>query len=191
MRTKGWSLDRVNRCRGKATAAVAALVLLAVTASVASAQMENSWFARPLFTQQDAVQAFDLFTGKGYQIGFATGKISGTTFVEFQFAPAGPPVGDVLPISFQNKVIITDIDGDQIFFDNNGTGSFHLGGPGAGFRGTGGPLTGTYVVTGGTGKYQSWLVGSMYRYRAIMTNPPAPPDRLGNVYVEISHKMHR
>ncbi len=171
----------VNRCRGKAAAAVAALVLLVLTVSVATAQA-------PLFTQQDAVQAFDLGTGKGYQIGIAKGKISGTTFVDFQFAPTGPPVGDVVPISFQNKVIITDIDGDQIFFDNNGTGSFHLGG--ADFTGTGGPLTGTYVVTGGSGKYQNWTVGSTYRYRAIYTNPPAPPGALGNVYVEISrHKM--
>jgi hypothetical protein len=181
----------VNRCRGKAVTAIAALILLAATVSVASEQWESVQFGHTLFTQQDAVQAFNLATGEGFQIGTATGIISGTTFVEFQFAPAGPPVGDVLPISFQNKVIITDIDGDQIFFDNNGTGSFHLGGPGADFRGTGGPLTGTYVVTGGTGKYRSWPVGSTYRYRAIMTNPPAPPDRLGNVYVEISHKMHR
>jgi hypothetical protein len=182
----------VNRCRGKAAAAVAALILLAVTVSVASAERENPPFGHILFTQQDAVQAFDLVTGKGFQIGTATGIISGTTFVEFQFAPAGPPVGDVLPISFQNKVIITDIDGDQISFDNNGTGSFHLGVPGFEFKGSGGPLTGTYVVTGGTGKYESWTVGSTYRYRAIMTNPPAPPDGLGNVYVEISHhKRHR
>jgi len=182
----------VNRCRGKAAAAVAGLVLLGMTVSVASAQSENLRFGRTLFTQQDAVQALDLVTGKGFQIGTATGIISGTTFVEFQFIPAGPPVGDVLPISFQNKVIITDIDGDQIFFDNNGTGSFHLGVPGFEFKGSGGPLTGTYVVTGATGKYQSWTVGSTYRYRAIMTNPPAPPDRLGNVYVEISRdKRHR
>jgi hypothetical protein len=183
MRIKGWSLDMVNRCRGKAGLAVAALVLLVVSVSVASAQAGNPWFGNPLFTQQDAVQAFDLVTGSGYQIGTATAKISGTTFVEFQFAPTGPPVGDVLPISFQNKVIITDIDGDQIFFDNNGTGSFHLAVPGADFKGSGG--TGTYVVTGGTGKYQSWTVGSTYRYRAIFTSPPTPPSALGNVYVEI------
>jgi hypothetical protein len=189
----------VNRCRGKAAAVVAAFVLLAVTVSVASAQTENPPFARALFTQQDAVQAFDLVTGKGFQIGTATGIISGTTFIEFLFTPTGPPVGDVLPISFQNKVIITDIEGDQIFFDNNGTGSFHLGVPGFEFKGFGGPLTGTYVVTGATGKYQSkylkyrrWTVGSTYRYRAIFTNPPSPPGTLGNVYVEISRdNRHR
>ena len=183
----------VNRCRGKAVAAVAAVagfILLAMTVSVASAQKESPWFGHILFTQHDTVEAFDLVTGKGFQIGTVTGIISGTTFVEFQFAPSGPPVGDVLPITFQNKVIITDIDGDQIFFDNNGTGSFHLGIPGFEFKGSGGPMTGTYVVTAATGKYQHWTVGSTYRYRAIATNPPTPPGGLGTVYVEIS-RDHR
>src|SRR5512147_3149257 len=96
MRSKAWRLDMVKRCRGKAGPAIAALALLAVTVSVTSAQTENPPFGHTLFTQQDAVQAFDLVTGKGYQIGTATGKISGTTFVEFQFAPGGPPVGDML-----------------------------------------------------------------------------------------------
>ena len=181
-----------NGCRGKAAVAVAALILLAATVSVASEQGESIQFGHTLFTQQDAVQAFNLVTGEGFQIGTATGIISGTTFVEFQFAPAGPPVGDVLPVSFQNKVIITDIDGDQIFFDNNGTGSFHLAVPGFEFKGSGGPLTGTYVVTGGTGKYHSWTVGSTYEHRAIWTNPSSMPDTLGNVYVEISRgNRHR
>ncbi len=182
----------VNRFRGKAAAVIAALILLAVTVSVVNAEPEGSSFGLTLFTQKDLVQAFDLQTGKGYQIGTATGIISGTTFVEFQFVPTGPPVGDKLPITFQNKVIITDIDGDQIFFDNNGTGSFHLGIPGFGFQGFGGPLIGTYVVTDATGKYQSkhgsyhrWAVGSTFKYRAITTNPPSPPGGLGTVYVEI------
>lgn len=181
-------------CWGKVAAAVAGIVVLAVMVSVASAEPDEreEHSTLILFTQQDTVQAFDLATGKGSQTGTATGIISGTTSVDFQFAPAGPPVGDVLPISFQNKVIITDIDGDQIFFDNNGTGSFHLGIPGFEFKGTGGPLTGTYVVTGATGKHQGWTVGSTYKYRAIYTNPPAPPGALGNVYVAISRdKRHR
>jgi hypothetical protein len=108
--------------------------------------------------------------------------------VQFQFAPTGAPVGDVLPIAFQNKVIITDIDGDQIFFNNTGTGSFHVGAPGAPFQGTGGPLSGTYVVTGGTGKFVNVKVGSTFDYRAIATNPPTPPGGLGNVYVQVSRQ---
>jgi hypothetical protein len=182
----------VKRCRWKAAVAVAALLLFGVTLSAESAQTGDPPFARALFTQQDAVRAFDPSTGKGYQVGTATGIISGTSYVEFQITPTGPPVGDALPFSFSNKIIITDIDGDQIFFDNNGTGSFHLGVPGFDFKGSGGPLTGTYVVTGATGKYQSnahkyrrWAVGSTYRYRATWTNPPAP-GALGTVYVEVS-----
>jgi hypothetical protein len=138
-----------------------------------------------LLTQQDAVRGFDLATGVGFQSGTATGQISGTTFVTFHFIVSGPPVGDVLPITFSNKVILTDLDGDQIFFDNNGTGSFHLGVPGAPFLGTGGPLVGTYVVTGGTGKYQARSVGTTYSYRAVWTNPPTPSAGFGNVYVEV------
>ena len=188
-------MDKSTR---RLAAAITVLILLAATVSVANAEPECSPFGLILFKQQDMVKAFDIVTGKGYQIGTATGIISGTTFVEFQFAPTAPPVGDEIPITFQNKVIITDIDGDQIFFDNNGTGSYHIGAPGFGFQGTGGPLTGTYVVTGATGKYQSdhswhhrWAVGSTFRYRAITTNPPTP-GALGTVYVEISceHK-HR
>ncbi len=187
MRIKRWRLDGINRCRRKATSTVIVLVLLGVSVSVGSVQARGL-----LFTQQDAMQTFDLGTGKGYQIGIATGKISGTTFVDFQFAPTGPPVGNIFPISFQSKVIITDIDGDQIFFDNNATGSFHSGVLPDDFMGTGGPLTGTYVVTGGTGKYQSWTVGTTYKYRAIMSNPPTPPGALGSVYVEISrYRMNR
>jgi len=181
----------MNRaCRAKVAAAAAALVLLAMIVSVAGAQREDPP-GRILFTQQDVVQAFNLQTGTGYQIGTATGRISGTTLVEFQFAPTGPPAGDALPISFQNKVIITDVEGDQIFFDNNGTGTFHVGIPGSEFKGSGGPLTGTYVLTGGTGKYQTWKVGKTYRYRAVWTSPPNPPGGLGTVYAEISlHREH-
>ena len=136
-----------------------------------------------LFIQQDAVQAFDLVTGRGFQIGTATGSITGTTFVEFQFSPSGPPVGDALPITFQNKVIITDLDGDQAFFDNVGTGTFHLGVPGADFVGSGGPLVGTYVLTKGTGKYQALLVGATFGYRAVLMNPPN--GTFGSVYVRV------
>jgi hypothetical protein len=167
----------------RAAAGVVVLTIVASLVSATSARAEDQL----LLTQQDAVQAFDLQTGKGYQIGTATGFVSGTTFVDFQFEPAGAPVGDVLPIIFHNKVTITDIDGDQVFFDNNGTGSFHLGIPNAAFSGSGGPLSGTYVVTGGTGKYAGWKVGSAYIYRAIATNPPSPPGGLGSVYVQVTY----
>ena len=163
---------------GKITAGVAVLILSAMTVSVANAQV--------LFTQHDDVRAFDITTGEGHQTGVATGRISGTTFVKFHFTITGPPdVNGALPIAFNNQVIVTDINGDQIFFNNTGTGAFHVGLPGDVFQGTGGPLTGTYVVTGGTGRYQSWTVGKSFKYSAIFTNPPLA-GALGTVYVKVS-----
>jgi hypothetical protein len=138
---------------------------------------------RLLLIQRDALQAFDVVTGQGQHVGTATGQVSGTTSVQFQYAPAGPPHGDVLPILFHNDVTVTDIDGDQLVYSADGTGSFHLGIPGSGFRGTGGPLTGTYVVTGGTGKYSAWTSEQQCPYRAVAT---MPPSGLGTAYVELS-----
>jgi len=173
-----------RRLRAGAGAALVAAAMLVGTQTVRAQEPRG---VATMFTQQDAVQSFDFVSGKGYQIGTATGRISGTTFVSFQFAPAGPPVGDALPITFHNEVIVTDIDGDQIFFDNDGSGTFHLGVPGADFRGSGGPLRGTYVVTGATGKYAAeWKVGTTLDYKAIATNPPSPAGALGTVYVQVA-----
>ena len=170
----------------------AALITAAILVATQPARAQQPSGVATMFTQQDAVQSFDFFTGKGYQIGTATGRISGTTFVSFQFAPSGPPVGDALPITFHNEVIVTDIDGDQIFFDNDGTGTFHLGVPGADFRGSGGPLRGTYVVTGATGKYAAdWKIGLTLDYKAIATNPPSPAGALGTVYVQVAAREKR
>jgi len=174
----------VNRS-SKHTRVVASFVLSAVMLTAAAVRAQDPG-EHILVTQRDAVQAFDLVTGNGSQTGTAAGLISGTTFVEFQFTPTGPPAGDALPIAFKNKVIITDLDGDQIFFDSDGTGTFHLGIPGFDFRGSGGPLSGTYVVTGGTGKYQQWKVGTEFKYRAVATNPPT--GGFGTVYVEVTFR---
>ncbi len=165
--------------------AVAAVVIAFGSMCVPSASGQN---IKLEFVQQDAIKAFDLVTGQGFQTGTVTGRINGTSFVAFQFSPSGPPVTDPFPITFQNKVIITDIDGDQLFFDNNGTGTFHLGLGGAAFQGTGGPLRGTYVLTGATGKYAELKIGTTLEYRAISTNPPSPPGGLGTVYAEVSRR---
>ncbi len=167
------------------TLLASAVVAVAMFGSVSIAGAQEPRGVATLFTQQDAVQAFDLVTGKGYQVGTATGRISGTTFVDFQFVPTAPPTTDPFPIAFHNKVIVTDLDGDQLFFDNDGTGSFHVG-VGPDFRGSGGPLSGTYVLTGATGKYANWKVGTVLAYKAVATNPPSPPGGLGTVYGEVS-----
>jgi hypothetical protein len=175
----------VQRSYWKGLAGAALLVFMAVTISASGVLAQgNSDNSRNniLFTQQDTVQQFDVNTGIGYQVGTAIGKISGTTSVFFVFELQAPPPG-VLPLKFINKVTITDLDGDQIYFDNDGSGLFHLFDDH--FVGAGGPLSGTYIVTGGTGKYESWRVGTKYKYRAIATNPPPPATGLGTVYVEV------
>ena len=165
----------------------AALMILAVIGS--ATLRADDGIPRLLFAQRDAVQKFDTGTGKGFQTGTTNGLVAGTSYVNFQFTIVGPPGADgALPITFSNKVIITDLDGDQLFFDNTGTGEFHVGLPGDPFAGVGGPLTGTYVLTGGTGKFASWKVGSTYDYRAIATNPPN--GALGTVYVQVTYHDH-
>jgi hypothetical protein len=140
-----------------------------------------------LFAQRDEVKAFDVTTGAGYQVGTTSGLVEGTSYVNFKLVITGGPGPDGgLPVSFNNKVIITDIDGDQLFFDNNGTGVFHVGIPGDTFAGVGGPQTGTYTLTGGTGKFATWTVGATYEYRAVMTNPPN--GALGNVFAEVTYQ---
>lgn len=176
--------ENVRRALARFARPAAALVVLVLVFSAALRASDGD--RHLLIAQRDEVQAFDVATGLGYQTGTTTGLVVGTSFVNFHFTITGPPGADgALPISFVNKVIITDLDGDQLFFDNKGTGSFHVGLPGDTFAGTGGPLTGTYVVTGGTGKFAKWKVGSTFDYRAIATNPPKA-GALGNVYAQVT-----
>ena len=159
----------------KKTRCLAVVITLALTLATASSWAQNTMPGRAniLFTQQDEVKAFDPATGTGYQIGTAVGKISGTSYVAFTFtAPASDGT-----FTFKNVAIITDLDGDQITFENVGRGVFHPI-----VQGTVGTLTGTYEVTIGTGKYASW-VGNKYNYSAVATNPPILA--FGNVYAEI------
>jgi hypothetical protein len=157
------------------------LIPVFATACLATASLADSE-KHQIIRQQDAIQKFDIATGAGYQIGTARGPIAGTTFVQFQFTITGGPGPDgALPVSFHNTVIITDIDGDQLLFDNDGTGKFNVG-LGA-FVGAGGPMTGTYVLTKGTGKYINLPIGTQLAYKAAFTNPPN--GALGTVYVEL------
>ena len=133
-----------------------------------------------LFTQQDYVTAFNLATGAGQQVGTVTGKISGTSIVDFQYTPTGPTT-----FNFDNKVVITDLDGDQLRIRNQGTGSFIAPIDPSVFA-LGGPLEGTYEVLNGTGKYSSW-VGEIFSCRAVLSNPVSG---LGTVYVEVLSNHH-
>ncbi len=168
------------------------LVVMPLAITSAMAQNTTPGRANILFTQQDEVQQFVIgpgpdgtLVGSGFQTGTAIGKISGTSFVSWTFKTTSPIEDDVATISFNNTVIITDLDGDQITFKHVGTGLFHFAFVEEAFRGTGGTLTGTYEVTGGIGKYESWI-GNKYDYRGVATNPPADlAAAFGTVYAEI------
>jgi len=157
--------------------ATAVMLMLAggFAAPRAAAESSNTSRNNVLFTQQDHVTAFDLATGAGRQIGTVTGKVSGTSIVDFQFIPTSPTT-----INFVNKVVITDLDGDQLRINNVGTGKFIAPIDPAIFA-IGGPLVGTYEVLSGTGKFASWA-GKKFPYRAVASNPTGG---LGTVYVEV------
>jgi len=183
--------EQVRRVFQRMVRPAAALVVVALVCGATLRADEEA--ARLLIAQHDEVQAFsfDPQTGKGngFQTGTTTGLIIGTSYVEFHFTFVGPPGPDgTFPFVFSNKAIITDMDGDQLVFDNNGTGKFHAGVPGDPFAGSGGPLTGTYVLKSGTGKFATWKVGSTYDYRAIATNPPN--GALGTVHVQVTFHDH-
>lgn len=128
-----------------------------------------------LLKQQDVVTVFNFATGHGQHVGTVTGIISGTSIVDFQYIPTGPTT-----IDFDNKVVITDLDGDQLSIRNQGTGRLVV--PiDATIFGWGGPLTGTYQVLSGTGKFVSWI-GKTYPYRGVSGNPVGG---LGTVYAEV------
>jgi hypothetical protein len=152
-----------------------------------------------IFTQQDKVVAFDPGTGLGSQTGTALGDINGATIVNFQITITSFP-----NFTFNDRVGITDTDGDQIIFKSVGTGRFlvssalsdpTLGGNPGTFpfqvfgNGLGGPLTGTYEVVATSGKYATdYYIGRTFPFRAVLYNPstpPTPPGTTGSVYVEV------
>jgi hypothetical protein len=136
------------------------------------------------FSQRDKVVSFAFDTGLGSQVGTAEGNINGTTIVNFQFVPISQT-----SFTFDNRVQITDIEGEQIIFKNVGTGRFLIpslsdpSSPLGNLLALGGPLVGTYEGTVATKKYRS-LIGRTFPYRAVATNPE-PAGSLGSVYVEV------
>jgi outer membrane protein assembly factor BamB len=161
----------------QAAGRIAAMLMLTgvFTVPEAAGDDANTHRENVLFAQQDHVTAFNLATGAGQQVGTVTGKVSGTSIVNFQFVPTGP-----LTFNFDNKVVITDLDGDQLRIRNQGTGKFIVSIDATVF-GLGGPMVGTYEVLAGTGKYVSW-VGKKFPYRAVAGNPSGG---LGTVYAEV------
>jgi len=202
-----------------------AVAVVAGTAGAAPAAAQLFQKPHVLFMQQDRVITFQITPPNppsqplggaiGSQVGTATGAINGTTVVNFKYTfttvPGFPPgnCAQCFDFDMDNRVGITDTDGDQIIFKNVGTGHFGpslidptLGGdPGASpfqvfgngpTRGTGGPLQGTYEVIATSGKYAGqYKLGKIFTYRAVTFNPAAPPNApgtTGSSYVEVLEK---
>lgn len=152
------------------------------------------------FTQRDKVLEFNAppaGDGTGRQVGTVTGRINGqtiegTSIVKFQFfidSNQNDPNGT--SISFENAVLLIDVDGDQIVFENVGVGLF-VPPLAPDVFGIGGPLRGTYEVIDANGKYSDLKDLSRrartFCYRAVASNPPgdpADPKNLGTVFVKV------
>jgi len=205
-------MSTIKKSLGVSFAAVATIILALSGARPAKAGdvAKNS---NVLFLQQDRIVTFDLTPpvsvqplggAVGAQVGTAIGAINGTSVVNFKFTFTTNPFVRPLSFAFDNRVGITDIDGDQIIFKNVGTGQFNpplldpsLGNPGdAPYQvfgnAAGGPLTGTYQVVATSGKFsQLYRIGQVFPYHAVMFNPatpPAPPGTTGSSYVEVLAK---
>jgi len=147
---------------------------------------------RVFFTQRDDVLSFNVppplgdGDGTGIQVGTVTGTINGrifagTSIVNFKFSFPDP--NDITTITFENRAIITDLNGFQILFDNVGDGRFINSLDPTVFE-IGGPLRGTYEAINASDKY-SGLIGRTLCYRAVASNPPSASGFLGTVFVEV------
>jgi hypothetical protein len=142
-----------------------------------------AWGPDVIFVQRDTVVEFNPATGLGTQVGTVEGRIQGSSIVNFQFRPVSQT-----DITFDNRVLITDLDGDQIIFRHVGTGRFIVpplsdpDSPIGNLMGIGGPLVGTYEAIKASGKWE-YLVGRKFPVRSISANPAKPLP--GPSYVEV------
>jgi len=138
------------------------------------------------FAFRDTVINFNASTGLGDHCGTVEGVITGTSITNFQFIPTSQTT-----IKFDNRCMITDLDGDQIIFQVVGTGSFIVPPPTdpsstlGNLMSLGGPLVATFNVTVATGKYL-FLVGRKFPGKMAASNVTSPSAGvLGNVYGEV------
>jgi hypothetical protein len=138
------------------------------------------------FAFRDTVINFNNSTGVGDHCGTVEGAITGTSITNFQFIPTSQTT-----IKFDNRCLISDLEGDQIIFQVVGTGSFIVPPPTdssstlGNLMSLGGPLVATFIVTVATGKYL-FLVGRKFPCKMMASNVTNPSTGLlGNVYGEV------
>jgi hypothetical protein len=149
-----------------------------------------------LFILQEKVTRFEIPGGLGLQVGTATGKISGAAITTVKFDFSSFP-----SFTVNNRIGITDTDGDQIIFKIVGTGRFIIpladptvpadvtAPPTQVLGGTGGPISGTYQIISTSGKYsKAFSVGQTFPFKGVVYNPnpaSAGSDFFGSSYVEV------
>ena len=138
------------------------------------------------FAQRDNVTAFNPANGLGTQVGTTEGTITGTSITNFQFIPNSQTT-----ITFDNRCLVTDTDGDSIIFDVKGTGRFLIPPPNdpdnplGNLLALGGPLVATYTAIIATGKY-AFLQGEKFPAKFSAENAVGGSSGLlGTVYVEV------
>ncbi|HEX4278190.1 MAG TPA: hypothetical protein VHZ74_22705 [Bryobacteraceae bacterium] len=138
------------------------------------------------FAMRDTVINFNGNNGLGNQLGTVEGVITGTSITNFQFIPTSQTT-----IKYDNRCVVSDVDGDSIIFDVNGTGSFLAPPPSdpsnplGNLIALGGPLRATYTVLIGTGKY-AFLVGRKFPAKMMAVNAVQNSNGvLGQVYCEV------
>lgn len=126
-------------------------------------------------------------TGIGNHIGTCEGTITGTSVTNFQFVFTSQTT-----IKYDNRCMVTDLDGDQIIFQVVGTGRFIVPQPTdpsstllGNLVALGGPLVASFTVTVATGKY-TFLLGQKFPGKMAAQNVTNPSSGvLGNVYGEV------
>jgi hypothetical protein len=139
------------------------------------------------FAFRDTVINFSPTSGLGDHIGTVEGAITGTSITNFQFIPTSQTT-----IEFDNRCLISDLDGDQIIFQVVGSGRFlapPISDPDntalGNLMGIGGPLVATFTVIKASGKY-AFLIGRKFPGKMIASNAINPSNGvLGNVYGEV------
>jgi len=138
------------------------------------------------FKYRDTVINFNGSTGVGDHCGTVEGEIQGTSVTNFQFIPTSQTT-----IQYNNRMLITDLDGNQMIFQVQGTGIFIVPPPTdssstlGNLMALGGPLVATATVTVATGIYE-FLLGSKFPVKMAACNVTNPSTGvLGNVYGEV------
>ena len=138
------------------------------------------------FAYRDTVINFNPNTGVGNHIGTVEGAFNGTSITNFQFIPTSQTT-----IKYDNRCLISDIDGNQILLRVVGTGQFITAPTDASnpllgsLMSLGGPLVATMTVLSATGTF-AFLVGRKFPCKMVASNAVlASAGVLGNVYGEV------